>query len=93
MRTRPRNRALVGIPFGLLIMAGAFFLNRYIPAVYLGSMLVAFCGFLIYVWGCAELAKAKGYESAIVLTAIFLVIPAVILILILPDKNKTTKRW
>jgi hypothetical protein len=59
-----------------------------------GPLFAAFivAGVPFYIWGCLSLAKAKGYSTAIVITAIFgLLLPLVILIA-LPDKNRFERR-
>ena len=42
----------------------------------------------IYVWGCLELAHAKGRSPAVVLTVMFGLLPPLILLLILSDKRR-----
>ena len=44
--------------------------------------------FLTYAWGCSCLAKSKGHSSAIVLTAVFGLLPPLIILVILPDVNR-----
>jgi hypothetical protein len=87
-----KRKAVVGVPLGLVLCGAALYLalQELIPAPF--CLLVAFGGICVYIWGCAALANAKGYSTAIVLTVILgVVFPAVVL-LVLPDKNKIHKR-
>jgi hypothetical protein len=89
MKSHYNQRAMVGIPLGATLVAAALVLaiGRMIPIG--GSALLFSIGYAIYLWGCAELAKAKGYTAAqgvvigIVLTALAL--------LILPDRSKMSR--
>src|SRR6266404_4359998 len=46
-----------------------------------------------YLWGCAALARGKGYSSAILLTCILGWLFPVVVLLALPDKRKHHRRW
>lgn len=57
-------------------------------------------GVALYIWGCACLAEAKGYSTAIILIAFLSCIPGalllpLLLLLVLPDKNThvSHRRW
>jgi hypothetical protein len=47
----------------------------------------------LYLWGCTSLAKAKGYSTAIVLTSILGGLFPLVVLLVLPDKNKHRRGW
>ena len=87
MRRRPARKAAIGIPVGVLLAGASVALSfqEMTPVPFRVVLLLA--GIAVYLWGCAALAEAKGYSSAIVLTFIFgLLLPAVLLV-VLPDKN------
>jgi hypothetical protein len=47
-----------------------------------------------YLRGCAELARAKGYSTAILLTCVLGWLFPVVVLLALPDKNRhQRRRW
>jgi hypothetical protein len=88
MISREKNKAIVGIPLGLVLLGAAIFLSARELVPIPVRVIIALVGVGIYIWGCVALATAKGYSSAIVLTVILgVVFPAVVL-LALPDKNR-----
>ena len=75
-----------------LILAGLaclLFTRGTMSAIGLVLMLMALP---FYLWGCAALAQAKGYSTAIVLTFVFGGLFPLVVLLALPDKNKR-QRW
>jgi len=50
--------------------------------------LLFLAGIPIYIWGCIELARAKGQSTAIVLTVFLGILFPLVVLLALPDKNK-----
>jgi hypothetical protein len=52
------------------------------------AVLVVLVGLPFYLWGCCALARAKGYSTAIVLSALFGLLFPMVVLLVLPDKHK-----
>lgn len=96
MKSHHKKKAVIGIPLGLLLFFGGAFLpfRHSFPRSLIPLMLVVILsGFVIYLWGCLALAKAKGYSTAIVFTVILGVLFPVVVLLALPDKNKHHRRY
>src|SRR5207253_1426643 len=105
MDSRQKKKALIGLSIGLPLFLGGWALFfAYIrgpmvetllttaPAVAAYAMWAVSVPF--YLWGCAALAKAKGYSTAILLTCFLGWLFAVVLLLVLPDKNRhQRRRW
>jgi hypothetical protein len=49
-------------------------------------------GIPFYLWGCVQLADARGYPRAIVFTAVFGLLFTLVLLLALPDKRRQFRR-
>ncbi len=89
MNAHFKQRAVIAIPLGATLVAAALMLaiRHLIPGG--GIAILLLTGYVIYLWGCAALAKAKGYTAAqgvligIVLTAFVL--------LVIPDRSKLSK--
>lgn len=99
MIPRYKRKSIIGISSGCaLSLLGLVLAVAKIGPTALG-VVCFFLGIPVYLWGCAALAHARGYSSAIVLAAILvlwlplvgLVIPLVAL-LALPDKNSHYRR-
>jgi hypothetical protein len=105
MDSRYRKKAWIGLGISLPLFLGGWALiftyvrgaeaERYMttpPALLAYAMLAVSIPF--YLWGCAALAKAKGYSGAIVLTCLLGWLFPVVVLLALPDKNKHyRRRW
>jgi hypothetical protein len=93
LKSRYKKKCFAGLGAGipLLVASGAICLfsgDEYRP----WFVVPLLAGLPFYIWGCVALAKAKGYSTAIVITAVFgLLLPLVILIA-LPDKNRFGRR-
>ena len=86
-----RNKAVAGIVPSLAGMVALFLLRDRFERWEVDSSLVLLAGlvlFCVYTWGCSCLAKSKGHSSAIVLAAVFGVLPPLIALLLLPDVNR-----
>jgi hypothetical protein len=94
MDSRHKKKALTGLGFGLPLWAAGFgllLLNRGTPLA-VGGIVIMLVALALYLWGCAELAKAKGYSTAIVLTFILGGLFPLVVLLALPDKNRH-RQW
>lgn len=94
MDSRHKKTAVTGLSIGLplfLVGMGVAFLNRGSALAILGVVMIL-VALPFYLWGCAELAKAKGYSTAIVLTFILGGLFPFVVLLVLPDKNQR-RRW
>jgi hypothetical protein len=86
-----RNKAAVFISASLAGMLALFLLwepmeRREVDTAW--PLLAGLLLFLTYTWGCSCLAKSKGHSSAIVLTAVFGLLPPLIVLVLLPDVNR-----
>jgi hypothetical protein len=106
MDARYKNKAIIGTSVGVSLFLGGwtvFFTFVRGAATYStppyatlpGSIALAMLLISVpfYLWGCACLAKAKGYSTAILLTLILGWLFPVVVLLALPDKNKHRRRW
>src|SRR6478736_1177887 len=105
MDSRERKKALIGLGISLpLFLGGAGLFMFYVRGIYAARLLsstpalIAYLMIAIsipfYLWGCAALAKAKGYSTAIVLSCLLGWLFPVVVLLALPDKNKyQRRRW
>ena len=91
MIVEERNKAAWLISLSLAGMLALFLLRGVmerqevdVALPLLGGLLL----FLTYAWGCSCLALSKGHSSAIVLTAVFGLLPPLIVLLLLPDVNR-----
>ena len=94
MDSRHKKKALIGLCLSVPLFAvglGLVEFNRRTPLAMVGlvMMLVALPP---YLWGCTELARAKGYSTAIVLTVVLGGLFPLVVLLALPDKNRH-RRW
>ncbi len=83
-----KKQSMIGIPTGLLLLAGAFVVPVHDLFPDWARVFVGFAGVGLYCWGCAALAEAKGYSTAIVLTVVLGVLFPVVVLLALKDKHK-----
>jgi len=95
MITEYRNKAVLGV-VGSIVGATALVLCRYqVRQIDPGGGLIML-GILfllgLYIWGCACLAKAKGQSTAIVLSVVLGVLFPLVVLLVLPDKQKHRHR-
>jgi len=92
MHPKYKNKSIIGVGVGLSLFVVGWLLFLFdakekaaLGGLALGSILV---GLPIYVWGCICLARAKGYSTAIVLTVVLGGLFPLVLLAVLPDKNK-----
>jgi hypothetical protein len=88
MRSRYKRTSAIGLGVGLPLVVGGIMLlfpKFGLPGV---GAIAIFVGAPFYLWGCCALAKAKGYSTAIVLTAFFGLLFPMVVLLALPDKHK-----
>lgn len=86
-----RNKAIgcIAVSLGGMIVLGWLWRSLVRREVDDSWLLLAGMGlFLVYAYGCSCLAKAKGQTSALVLTAVFGILPPLIILLLLPDVNR-----
>jgi hypothetical protein len=91
MLPRYKRKSAIGLGIGLPILAVGFVL-LFTRVNSRGSLalagLVVLVGLPFYLWGCCALARAKGYSTAIVLSAFFGLLFPMVVLLALPDKHK-----
>jgi hypothetical protein len=96
MDSRYKRKALTGVGVGLSMAAVGFGLviseRDTAPALAIVGGVMMLAALLLYLWGCAALAKAKGQSTAIVLTFVLGGLFPLVLLLVLPDKNQR-RRW
>jgi hypothetical protein len=97
MDARYKSKAIIGTSVGVGLFLGGWALIftcvRGPAATYASAPgLIAIAMILIsmpfYLWGCAALANAKGYSTAILLTCFLGWLCPVVVLLALPDKNR-----
>jgi hypothetical protein len=102
MDARYKSKALIGTIVGISLFAGGLTLilthdrgpsHTHASASELIAIAMILISVPIYLWGCAALAKAKGYSTAIVLTCVLGGLFPLVVLLALPDKNKRHRRW
>jgi len=94
MDSRHKKKALTGLGLWLPLFAvglGLICFNRGTPLA-VGGLVMMLVALPLYLWGCAELAHAKGYSTAIVLTFILGGLFPLVVLLALPDKNRH-RQW
>ncbi|PWU15734.1 MAG: hypothetical protein C5B50_14985 [Verrucomicrobia bacterium] len=109
MISREKRKALLGLGIGLPLFIGFVVLGvlaakarhagyRPFGDSTTGILLVLGLLMLIvslpsYLYGCAALARGKGYSTAILLTVILGLLFPLVVLLALPDKNKRHRRY
>jgi hypothetical protein len=102
MDSRYKNKALLGLGIELPLFLGGWALiflyvrgpnATYASTAGVIAVLMMLVSAPFYLWGCAALAKGKGYSSAILFTCILGWLFPVVVLLALPDKNKRHRRW
>jgi len=102
MDARYKNKALIGTIVGICLFAGGWALismfdrgssHSRASALKLIPIAMMLISIPLYLWGCAALARAKGYSTAILLTCILGGLFPLVVLLALPDKNKRHRRW
>ena len=105
MDARHSKKALLGLGIGLPLFLGGWTviflaIRGMLGGVAAGGMpwVIAIAMIIVsvpfYLWGCAQLANAKGYSTAIVLTCILGWLFPLVILLVLPDKNTHhRRRW
>lgn len=99
MIPRYKRKSIIGISGGCALSILGIVLARADIGLTTLGVICFFLGIPVYLWGCAALAHARGYSSALTLSAILvlwlplvgLVIPLVVL-LALPDKHSHHRR-
>ncbi len=103
MDAREKKKAWIGLSLGIGLFLGAWAIifatvrgpwaesHSGIPKVLALVMLIVSVPF--YLWGCAALARGKGYSSAILITCVLGWLFPVVVLLALPDKRKNNRRW
>src|SRR6266404_387089 len=102
MDTREKKKAWTGLSIGIGLFLGAWAIifakvrgpwasHMTTPMALALVMMIVSAPF--YLWGCAALARGKGYSSAILLTCILGWLFPVVVLLALPDKRKHHRRW
>ena len=84
-----KNKTNIGVGLGLVINIIGSILSRQIenPAISILGSLLLIVGSVIFIWGCWNYAKGKGYHGAWGLLGLLSCIGLVILVLF-PDKHK-----
>ena len=88
--SRQKQCAIAALALSLSLFAVGLELiefNRGTPLA-MGGLVMMLVALPPYLWGCAELARAKGYSTAIVLTFILGGLFPLVVLLALPDKNR-----
>lgn len=85
---RNKIRAIVSIPLGLLLSACAGILKVTNPEFTVIADIAIFTGYIIYLWGCLDLVTGKGYSKWLMLLVIVPVVPGLIILLFLRDRNR-----
>src|SRR5437016_4620506 len=103
MDARHKKKALIGLTIGVgLFLSGWAVIFAMIRGPWAASHMTAPMALAIvmlivsapfYLWGCAALARAKGYSTAILLTCFLGWLFPVVVLLALPDKRKHQRRW
>ena len=101
MDARYKNKALIGTMVGISLAGGWVLMSMHdrgpshthASAPELIAIAMILISVPLYLWGCAALAKAKGYSTAILLTCILGGLFPLVVLLALPDKNKRHRRW
>jgi len=99
MDSRHTTKAWVGIGIGvpLFLLGCGMLVNFFHGSMDQGliastdgrlALVVIALSVPFYLWGCAQLAEAKGYSSAILVTCLLGWLFSLIVLLVLPDKNK-----
>jgi hypothetical protein len=92
MHPHYKRKSVTGLSIGLTLFIGGCGL-AYADILPRGLVvLLIFGGIPIYLWGCASLARAKGYSLAILVTAFLGLIFPMVVLLVLPDKQRHYRR-
>src|SRR5262245_28032582 len=97
MDARFKNKAVIGLSLGVPLLLGGcalifteargqFPIYASTPTIIAIAMIVVSAPF--YLWGCAALARAKGYSTAILITCLLGWLSLFVVLLVLPDKNR-----
>jgi hypothetical protein len=88
MKPHHKKKSVIGLGIGVPVLVVGFVLM--FAEIGPRGLLVPFLlvGIPFYIWGCLALARAKGYSTAIVLTAVLGLLFPLVVLLALPDKNK-----
>jgi uncharacterized membrane protein (DUF485 family) len=89
MKSHSKRKAAIGIPLGVALIVTAAALTNWHLIPNRWGLISVLVGLVIYLWGCAALAKAKGYTAA---QGVFIGLTlTVLLLLVLPDRTKMSK--
>jgi hypothetical protein len=92
MHPRYKTKCIMGLSIGLALVVGGFALGYAELGPRPLAVLLVFGGIPLYLWGCASLARAKGYSLAILVTAVLGLLFPMVVLLALPDKQKHYRR-
>jgi hypothetical protein len=101
MDSRYKRKALIGLGVGLPLFVGGWalvivhdrgpFVN-FASATKVIAVAMILVSIPFYLWGCAALAKAKGYSRAFLFTCFLGWLFPMVVLLALPDKNIQMRR-
>ena len=88
MKPHQKKKSAIGLGIGVPVLALGFILM--FAGIGPRGLILLFLlvGIPFYIWGCLALANAKGYSTAIVLTAVLGLLFPLVVLLAVPDKNK-----
>jgi len=92
MKRHHKKKSVIGLVVGLTALAVGFTLMLAQIGPRPLVILFLLVGIPFYIWGCLALARAKGYSTAIVLTAVLGLLFPLVVLLALPDKNRHYRR-
>jgi TRAP-type C4-dicarboxylate transport system permease small subunit len=75
----------LGVGFGIIAQIAGSFLSKYGYLLF-GNVLM-FIGFILFIWGCVQYAKGKGYSGWLGLLGLLSIFGLLVLVL-LRDKHK-----
>lgn len=75
----------LGVGFGIIAQVAGSFLSYY-GYILFGNLLM-FIGFVLFLWGCVQYAKGKGYSGWVGLLGLLNIFGLLVLVL-LRDKHK-----
>lgn len=87
-----KKKSIVRLTIGLTLFVGGLAMAYADVLPWAVVLLFVFGGIPVYLWGCAALARAKGYSLAILATAVLGLIFPMVVLLALPDKNRHYRR-
>jgi hypothetical protein len=86
--SQPKRNTNIGVGAAIALQVGAKLLTNY-GLTDLGYLVAVAAG-VVFVWGCGQYAKAKGYSTWFGLFGLLYLLGLIILVFF-PDKFKTSK--